>query len=78
MADDENTKKAIEGINGKKIITFGSSQECDYYPVNISYHPEAKTTFTLMYQKKKIADIVLSIPGKHNILNAVAAWCRLF
>lgn len=76
--DDENTKKAIEGINGKKIITFGSSQECDYYPVNISYHPEAKTTFTLMYQKKKIADIVLSIPGKHNILNAVAACAACF
>lgn len=31
-----------------------------------------------MYQKKKIADIVLSIPGKHNILNAVAACAACF
>ena len=71
--DDENTKKAIEGISGKEIITFGFSEGCDYYPVDISYDPETKTTFTLMQQKKKIADIALSIPGKHNILNACAA-----
>ncbi|MDD3192271.1 MAG: UDP-N-acetylmuramate--L-alanine ligase [Oscillospiraceae bacterium] len=71
--DDPNTKKAVEGLGGKEIITFGSSDTCDYYPTNISYHPEGKTTFTLMHQKEKVAEISLSIPGRHNILNAVAA-----
>ncbi|MGN0625046.1 MAG: UDP-N-acetylmuramate--L-alanine ligase [Oscillospiraceae bacterium] len=71
--DDENTRKAVSEITGKKIITFGHSDTCDYYPLSICYHPESKTTFTLMHKGKKITDITLSIPGKHNILNAVAA-----
>ena len=72
-ADDENTKRAIEGLTEKEIITFGSGSSCDYYPTQISYHPQGKTVFTLMHQGEKIADISLSVPGKHNILNAVAA-----
>ena len=71
--DDENSMKAVEGITDKEIITFGSTDQSDYYPVDISYHPDAKTTFTLMYHGKKVTDITLTVPGQHNILNAVSA-----
>ena len=30
--DDANTLKAMEGISGKDLITFGMAEENDYYP----------------------------------------------
>ncbi len=71
--DNKNTRKAIEGLTGKEVITFGLDSSCDYYPINVSYHPQGVTAFTLMYKGEKLADLSLSVPGKHNILNAVAA-----
>ena len=71
--DDANTMKAVEHLEGKEIVTFGSNDSCDYYPVDISYHPDATTTFTLMHHGNKVADLTLNVPGQHNILNAVSA-----
>ena len=71
--DDSNTRKAVQDLTGKEIITFGYDPACDYSAADISYHPETKTTFSLLHHGKKVIDIALSIPGKHNILNAVAA-----
>lgn len=71
--DNKNTMKAVESIQNAKIITFGFSPDNDYYAVNIADKQKARESFTIMKKDKKLADISLSVPGKHNILNALAA-----
>lgn len=70
--DDENTMKAVVGID-IPMIRFGLSDTNDYYPANIRYNKGIHTEFDLMHKGKKIEHIELKVPGRHNILNAVAA-----
>lgn len=69
---DMNTMKAVKGI-GKPIITFGWEAENDYCPANIRYNKGIHTEFDLMHRGTLVRHIELIVPGKHNILNAVAA-----
>ena len=71
--DDENTCKAVDGIDKAK-ITFGFSEKNDYYPDNISYNRGSFGEFDVMYKGEKLTRLSLKIPGKHNILNALAAF----
>lgn len=61
-----------------KVITFGLSAHCDYYPKNISYNHLGCATFTPMYKGTPLPAVTLSVPGEHNISNALAsiALCR--
>lgn len=70
--DDANSMKAVEGIIGKDIITFGFNDANDYYPV-IKNTSGMRTDFELYHKKEKLCDLSIHVPGKHNVLNAVAA-----
>ena len=72
--DDANSMKAVSGITNAEIITFGLKSTDDYYAENIADTKEAKERFSVMKHGKKLADVTLSIPGKHNIYNALAAF----
>lgn len=71
--DDENTLKAIEGVDKEK-ISFGFESTNDYYPENITYNRGAFAEFDVMNKGKKVSHLKLNIPGTHNILNALAAF----
>lgn len=71
--DDENTLKAIEGVDKEK-ISFGFKSTNDYYPESITYNRGAFAEFDVMNKGKKVAHLKLNIPGTHNILNALAAF----
>lgn len=71
--DDANTRKAVEGIEGKELYSFGLSETNDYYPKEISWKDGSHCTFDLYFRGRKLASLVLSVPGRHNVLNAVAA-----
>ncbi|MGN0538723.1 MAG: UDP-N-acetylmuramate--L-alanine ligase [Candidatus Fimenecus sp.] len=71
--DDENTLKAIKDIQGKDMISFGFKSSNDYYAENIEEYKGAFTRFDIMYKGERLGNVTLSIPGKHNILNALAA-----
>ena len=70
--DDANSMKAIEGVE-KPVITFGFSDQNDYYAENVLYQSGIHTEFDLMHHGEKLMRIELHVPGRHNILNAVAA-----
>lgn len=70
--DDGNTAKAIEGIP-LPVATFGLKDTNDYYAGNIAEKKGVCEEFALMHRDEKLADIVLSVPGEHNIYNALAA-----
>lgn len=73
--DDENTLTAIDNadLGGKKTITFGYSEENDFYPENIETVRGAFYKFDVMHKGEKLGNVTLNVPGMHNILNSLAA-----
>ncbi|WP_312693798.1 UDP-N-acetylmuramate--L-alanine ligase [Caproiciproducens sp.] len=72
--DDANTMKAVEGIKNASVVTFGLNASNGYYADHIADTKGARECFTVMKNGEKLADVTLSIPGKHNIYNALAAF----
>ena len=70
--DDENSLRAAKDLS-VPVITFGLSRNNTYYAENVSDENTPFASFTLMKSGEKIADIKLSVPGKYNVYNAVAA-----
>ena len=69
--DDKNTLDAVEGLD-KEIITFGFSKNNDYY-AEILGSKALKTDFEVYYNGESLGELSLFVPGKHNVLNALAA-----
>ncbi len=76
--DDELCKKAIEGFDGE-VITFGLDSNNDYTATNIK-RASLGFKFTVNFKGEPLFDLELSVPGKHNVLNAlsVVAACRYY
>lgn len=72
--DDENAGKAVEGLNGPKIITYGFGTKNDYCAGEIQDTVGARENFSVFRHGEKIVEIDLSVPGRHNIYNALAAF----
>ena len=72
--DDPNTAEAVSAssFSGKK-VTFGWNESNDYYPTDIEKINDFQTTFKLFFKGSMLAELTISVPGKHNVLNAVAA-----
>lgn len=71
--DDPNVKKAMEGVTNARIVTFGLQPGNDYSAADVRDEPKACEDFTVCRSGKPLCRAELSIPGKHNILNALAA-----
>ena len=76
--DSKNIKKILNKIKNKNILTYGESKEANYQITNIIYNNES-TCFDLNFnnrekKKKKIKNINVKLLGKHNVLNAAAAF----
>lgn len=71
-ADDEHCRKIAEGYSGK-LITFGINTAADYIAENIK-SGKSGMEFDIYKSDKKVASIALSVPGRHNIYNALAAF----
>lgn len=72
--DDANSMKAVEGLAHASIVTFGLNAKNNYYADDIADTKEARESFSVVKNGEKIAEVKLSIPGKHNIYNALAAF----
>ena len=70
---DPNTRKAVEGLEGKRVITFGTTPDCNFYPENVRMENGAFAAFDLMHDGRKAVSVALKIPGEHNSLNTLAA-----
>lgn len=68
--DDPSAMKAVEGVE-RNIVTFGASDSADVYPQN-AVDNNGYYEFDAMVKGEKYAHIVLSVPGRHNMLNALA------
>ena len=74
IAYDANpfVRSVIEGL--PNAVTFGLSNGSDYYASGISFDNEGMPEFDVYRRGEKLCRINLSVPGEHNILNALAAF----
>lgn len=70
--DDENTRKAVEGIGGKELISFGWDRSNDY-SARIVSKKGLVTEFSVFYKGEAAGKMEINVPGDHNVLNALAA-----
>ena len=68
-ADDENTVSALAGL---PLITFGVKNSADFTAENISYE-SGFAEFDIMKRGAYFCRVHMSIPGEHNVYNALAA-----
>ncbi len=71
--EDENIRKAISGIN-RRIITFGANGDFDYSFTNLTHNGYNHYTFTVCKKGTPAGEIRLSVPGIHNVYDALAAF----
>lgn len=76
-ADDGNCSRVLDTVRSRGpeyhpgIRTFGLSEKCDYRADNIELE-NGCYSFDIYKSGEKIGKMRLSLPGKHNILNALA------
>lgn len=69
--DDKNVQDILPFIKGK-VISYGFSPQSDYRITQFSF--ESGLSFMrIAYHGREIGEFVLKIPGRHNLLNALAA-----
>ncbi len=70
--NDQNIVSALEGYSGP-LYTFGiDCDNADYFAKNIKQE-SGKLKFDIMKRGRLLLKTELSVPGRHNILNALAA-----
>ncbi len=70
--DIEDYTGLTEGL-APQIITFGLSDTCDYYPSAVAFDEKACASFTVMHRGRPLMELSLSVPGMHNVSNALSA-----
>ncbi len=56
-----------------RVITFGTGSDADYYATETAYDESGHASFTLHRPEGEPERIFLSVPGAHNVMNALAA-----
>ena len=67
--EDANTMKTLEGET-RPMLTFGVERG-DVHAANLEIH-DGFASFDVMYRGEKYAHLELSVPGMHNVKNAMA------
>jgi UDP-N-acetylmuramate--alanine ligase len=76
--DSQNIKNILKKIKNKNILLYGENEKADYQIKKIKYSFDS-TTFDLVIKNKEkkkniIKNINVKLLGKHNVLNAAAAF----
>ena len=76
---DANTMEAVNASGtAARVITFGKTSDCDFYPENIDHKADFLTEFDLMHHGEMLEHIAIHVPGLHNVYNAVAACAAAY
>ena len=68
--DNPNVQSLIPLVK-KRFVTYGLNSQADYCAFDIR-HAGLATTFSPSFKGEKFGEVTLNMPGKHNVLNALA------
>lgn len=71
--DDDNSRDCVKDVKVKKIF-FGTGEGNTYSARNVTYTKMQQAKFDIFKGSEKISHIELTVPGKHNLYNALAAF----
>ena len=69
--DEENIQSILPRVI-RRIITYGFSQQADVRATDITLDGQ-NVTFNVSLRQSKLGSVLLRMPGKHNVANALAA-----
>jgi UDP-N-acetylmuramate--alanine ligase len=69
--DDENLQGMIPGVK-KRLVTYGLTSQADFQATNLE-HTADRTSFLVHYRGEALGRVSIRMPGRHNVLNALAA-----
>jgi len=69
--DDENIQGIIPDVK-KRMVTYGMTSQADFMATGIE-HEADRTSFSVHYRGKELGRLNIRMPGRHNVLNALAA-----
>ncbi|WP_135554136.1 UDP-N-acetylmuramate--L-alanine ligase [Paenibacillus cymbidii] len=69
-SDDEHVRELMPHINGE-VVTFGIDREADYRATDIRLG-DRRVSFGVVHAGVPLGELTLSIPGRHNVYNALA------
>ncbi|MGH7385110.1 MAG: UDP-N-acetylmuramate--L-alanine ligase [Candidatus Rokuibacteriota bacterium] len=69
--DDENVQRMIPRMD-KRVVTYGLAAGADLMARRLQFS-EMRSEFEAVYRGKSLGSVVLQLPGRHNVLNALAA-----
>ena len=72
LCDESKEILSIKDNIKKPITTYGFSSSSNVYATSIEFDM-MKTTFMLMHKDNECGRATINVPGKHNVLNALAA-----
>lgn len=70
--DNPTIQKILPEISCSKIITYGIESAADYTVRNLNLNQDG-VKCEVCYQEELLGELTLSVPGKHNLQNALAA-----
>ncbi len=71
-ADDDNVREVVPKVKGPRVITYGvNSSDADFTATDINLGDRC-VTFKVRKGNDELGEIELSVPGRHNVYNALA------
>lgn len=70
--DDDNSNE-LEKHTKANIITYGIKNRAMFMADSITFNDDGCAIFDVLFNNKELGNITLSVPGEHNISNALAA-----
>lgn len=72
-SDDKNVCEVVQNVD-RKVIKFAiKDKNADYRAENIKYDGNGCASFDLIRSDENIVSVKMSVPGEHNVKNALAA-----
>ena len=72
--DDKNTVDTLRGIEGKKLISVGTSDNNEWVAKNINVPGGFHIDYDIYHNGEFVTHLELSVPGEHNVLNSLCAF----
>jgi UDP-N-acetylmuramate--alanine ligase len=70
--DDPGIRDIIDHLSGR-IISYGLTEDAEFRAINLNFS-QSGCSFDIQHNGSDLGNIMIQIPGKHNILNAMAAF----
>jgi len=70
--DEPALQEIMPQLNQKKVIGYGLNPQADVQAIDIQYKNNT-SEFSVFYNGQDLGRVILPIPGKHNVQNALAA-----